>query len=138
LLTLGIGCDLLVLLDPFLELTNRLSASSYVTCSMIIPGLQRLINILHLYESENHNLFMHDLAITMANDLTDRTKKYFNYFYLIVASTFMDPRYKKFKFIKDQYDRDILHFKEKIVKIIIILKYLKNILGYATIYRRLP
>ncbi len=38
---------------------------------------------------------------------------------LMIAATFLDPRYRNLKFIKNQYDRDIASFKAH--------KYIKNI-----------
>jgi hypothetical protein len=108
----GIGEDLECLLEPFLELTNIVSGSTYVTCSIVIPGVQRLIDIKHVYTSKNNNEFLDDLAVRMADDLEYRSKRYLSND-LMVAAPFMDPRYKKFKYIQDQDLRDLLQFRAK-------------------------
>ena len=46
----------------------------------------------------------------MFASLYERTKGHFNNV-LMLASTFMDPRYRSFKFIKDQSERDLAKFK---------------------------
>jgi hypothetical protein len=108
----GIGEDLIELLDPFLELTNILSCASYGTCSVVLPGVQYIIDWLHNYESRNINHFMRELAVDMAKDLYDRSRPFFKN-QLFIAASFLDPRYKKFKFIKSQFERDFLHSMAK-------------------------
>lgn len=54
---------------------------------------------------------------------------------LMIAATFLDPRYRNLKFIKNQYDRDIASFKaHKYIKNIYMSKfryYLNNILSIS-------
>jgi hypothetical protein len=108
----GIGEDLVELLDPFLKLTEVLSGSEYVTCSVILPGVSFLIKQLRNFQSKNMNMFMHSLAESMADDLEERAKPYFAN-QLLIASTFLDPRYKKFKFVSCPEKRDAMFFKAK-------------------------
>ena len=42
--------DLIVLLDPFLEMTKLVSGSKYVTVSVVLPAITRLLECLVLYE----------------------------------------------------------------------------------------
>ena len=48
----------------------------------------------------------------MFNDLSDRTKIHFEN-PIMLAATFMDPRFRSFKFIKDQSDRDLALYRAK-------------------------
>jgi len=56
------------------------------------------------------NEFLSDISGKMFESLYERTKGHFNNV-LMLASTFMDPRYRSFKFIKDQSERDLAKFK---------------------------
>jgi hypothetical protein len=58
------------------------------------------------------NDFIKDIARLMFDDLESRTISNFNNL-LMLASTFMDPRYRSFRFIKDQNQRDLATFKAK-------------------------
>ncbi len=59
----------------------------------------------------------------MFNDLADRTEKHFDN-PIMLAATFMDPRYRSFKFIKDQDDRDKATFRAQ--------SYIKSLHGQDT------
>ena len=48
----------------------------------------------------------------MHDDLFDRTRDYFNNS-MVIAATFLDPRYKKLKFIKDEKERAVTIAKAK-------------------------
>ena len=52
---LGIVEDLILLLDPFLEMTKMVSGSKYVTSSIVLPSITRLLECLKLYSSNNGN-----------------------------------------------------------------------------------
>ncbi len=54
---LGIIEDLISLLDPFLEMTKLVSGSKFVTSSIVLPAITRLLECLRLYSSKNGNLF---------------------------------------------------------------------------------
>ena len=56
----------------------------------------------------------------MFNSLSDRTKDHFKNA-LMLAATFMDPRYRSFRFIKDQEERDMAKFKA--------MAYIKGVYG---------
>lgn len=97
--------DLIQLLKPFQELTVFISASQYVTSSIVLPAVTRLMEVLILYESNNGTTFLSDLAVRMHDDLKDRTKTYFDN-KLLLAATYMDPRYRSLLFIKDNNTRN--------------------------------
>ena len=113
--------DLIVLLNPFKELTLLISASTYVTSSIILPAVSRLIQVLQSYESLHKNDSIENLGLSMKVDLIDRTTKYFNN-KLLLAATFMDPRYRSFQFIKDEQKRDKSLFEAS--------AYIKNLYKY--------
>lgn len=52
---LGIVEDLILFLDPFLEMTKMVSGSKYVTSSIVLPTITRLLECLKLYSSNNGN-----------------------------------------------------------------------------------
>jgi hypothetical protein len=47
---LSIVEDPIKLLDPFLEMTKLVSGSKYVTISVVLPAITRLLECLELYE----------------------------------------------------------------------------------------
>ena len=67
-------------------------------------GVTRLLEILQLFESKFNNHFIEELAIEMHNDLEDRTKEYFSN-PLVICATYLDPRYRRFSFVKDDTKR---------------------------------
>ena len=69
--------DLLHLLQPFFQFTKIMSASKYVTITVVIPGITRLLEILQIYESEYNNTDIENLAKLMKEDLEQRTKCFF-------------------------------------------------------------
>jgi hypothetical protein len=83
-----------------------MSGTKYVTISLILPGITRLLEILHLFESKYENKKIENLAIKLHDDLFDRTREYFNNS-IVIAATYLDKRYRNFQFIKDQKERDI-------------------------------
>ena len=97
--------DLIQLLQPFHEITKLLSASEYVTSSIMLPAVTRLSSCLKDFESIHGNNFVNEIAASMRKDLETRTKTYFEN-PLLVAATFMDPRYRNLKFIASQEKRD--------------------------------
>jgi hypothetical protein len=98
------------LLDPFLHLTRILSGSTYVTSSIILPGVSKLIEVLSNFKSKNEHEFMETLAKSLAKDLAARSKAYFKN-PLLLAATYMDPRYRKFSFVNEAPERDAMLFK---------------------------
>jgi hypothetical protein len=115
---LNIVEDFIVLLKPFQELTVLISASTYVTSSIVLPAITRLTEVLHLYTSSHRFSFLDDLAVKMSDKLEDRCKAFFENS-LLLASCFMDPRFKSLKFIKDQNKRDKALFDA--------MTYIKNV-----------
>ena len=97
--------DLIQLLKPFQELTVLISASQYVTSSIVLPAVTRLMEVLMLYEASNGTAFLQDLAVKMHDDLKDRTKTYFDN-KLLLTATYLDPRYRSLLFIKDENIRN--------------------------------
>ena len=85
--------DLIELLQPFYQLTEKMSGTKYVTISTVLPGVTRLLEILQIYKSKFDNHEIEKLAIIMHDDLFDRTQDYFNNS-MVIAATFLDPRYK--------------------------------------------
>jgi len=97
--------DLIRLLQPFKELTILISASDYVTSSIVLPAITRLMECMQMFESNHGLFFIQNLAVRMHDNLVDRTRPYFKN-NLLLAATFLDPRYRSLMFIKDQNDRD--------------------------------
>lgn len=118
---LNIVEDFIVLLKPFQELTVLISGSFYVTSSIVLPAITRLTECLHIYESSHGLSFINKLAISLSDKLEQRSKPYFKNRLLITAS-FLDPRYRSLKFIKDQTDRDRALFDAS--------QYIKNIYNH--------
>ena len=104
--------DLVHLLLPFFQFTKIMSGSQYVTISVVIPGITRLLEILQIYESRFNNKEIEDLAKIMKNDLEDRTEIFFTNS-MVISATFLDPRYRRFHFIKDQNQRESFVNKTK-------------------------
>ncbi|RNA33178.1 zinc finger BED domain-containing 4-like [Brachionus plicatilis] len=100
------------LLKPFWHITKLLSRSNYVTCSVVYASVIRVPEILMIYESSHGFAFLEDLAKEMYNDLMDRCDVFFDND-LITAASFLDPRFKKFHFVKDDKKRDKLLSKAK-------------------------
>jgi hypothetical protein len=82
-----------------------MSGSKYVTISVVLPRVTRLLEILQIYESKFGYKDIQDLAIHMYNDLEERTKEHFTN-PMVICATFLDPRYRKFHFIKDEKERE--------------------------------
>ena len=116
-----------------------------MTISIVLPSVTRLLECLKLYEPSkgwlvffnskllNHllikikkkgNEFLKEIAEDMFTSLNTRTSKHFSNS-LMLAATFMDPRYRSFKFIKDQSERDLGMFRAQ--------KYIKTV--YSDLYR---
>ncbi len=115
---LNIVEDFIVLLKPFQELTVLISASTYVTSSIVLPAINRLTECLHLYTSSHGFRFLDDLAVKMSDKLEERSQNYFKNS-LLLASCFIDPRFKSLKFIRDQNKRDKALFDA--------MTYIKNV-----------
>ena len=104
--------DLVHLLLPFYQFTKIMSGSKYVTISIVIPGITRLLEILQLYESQYSNVEIEKLARSMKDDLEERTKFFFTN-PMVISATFLDPRYRKFHFIKDDIEKQTFISKAK-------------------------
>jgi hypothetical protein len=63
-----------------------------------------LLEILQLYKSKHLNDKVENLAIKMHDSLYDRSREYFNN-QKITGATFLDPRYRNLRFIKDDHER---------------------------------
>ena len=86
---LGVIEDMIVLLEPFYEVFKLLSASTYVTSSINLPAVTRLLGCLQIYESKNGNSFIQFyLAIKMHDNLEDRSSIYFQN-NIFLAATFL-------------------------------------------------
>jgi hypothetical protein len=90
--------DLVQLLLPFFLFTELMSGSNYVTILVVMPGVTRLLEILQLFESKFNNEFIEELSVNMHDDLERRTTEYFSN-PLVICATYLDPRYRQFKFI---------------------------------------
>ena len=62
---LGILEDLIHLLLPFYQFTEIMSGTKYVTISVVIPGVTRLLEILQIFESKFGNTDIEKLAMQM-------------------------------------------------------------------------
>ena len=110
--------DIIELLEPFNELTKLISGSEYVTSSLILPSVTRLMEILQLFVSKDDNKTIESIAYEMFIDIEKRTSDYFNK-EILIASSFLDPRFKSFNFFKDDKERDKKKF--------LALNYIKKI-----------
>ena len=106
---ISLGEDLVELLAPFQDLIRLMSSSTYVTSSVIIPAVSRFITILAVYESKN-NPFIIDVATQMREDLSERAEEAYFKNPLLLAATYMDPRYRSFTFISDANERGLKIF----------------------------
>lgn len=88
--------DLCTLLAPFYEFTKRLSSTKYVTISVVLPALTHLMDILNVIEFSD---LLKPIGESLYVDLEHRSAQYFASD-VILAATFMDQRFKKFRFIK--------------------------------------
>ena len=93
--------DLIELLLPFFQFTEMMSGTKYVTISIALPGITRLLEILQIYKSKFNNKEIGVLAIQMHDDLAVRTCAHFEN-EMVIAVTYLDPRYRKFTFVKDE------------------------------------
>ena len=88
--------ELITLLEPFNDFTKRLSATKYVTISVVFPALTHLMDILNVIDLSE---LIKPIAEFLFVDLHNRSAQYFTKD-VILAATFMDQRFKKFLFIK--------------------------------------
>ncbi len=72
---------------------------------MIASAIQR-VECMQMFESNHGLFFIQNLAVRMHDNLVDRTRPYFKN-NLLLAATFLDPRYRSLMFIKDQNDSSI-------------------------------
>jgi hypothetical protein len=75
-----------------------------------------LLTIFAIHECDNEQV--NAIARRLHHDFSSRTEAYFKNISCITA-TYLDPRYKKFKFIADTNERDAMIFKAK--------QYIKNL-----------
>lgn len=95
--------DLIKLLVPLKEATRIVSASDYVPSSTILPVVTYLLEFLHLFSSEINEV--ETIARQMHDELSERSTAYFKG-KIILAASFMDPRYRTLEFIKSAGERD--------------------------------
>ncbi len=62
------------------------------------------MEVLMLYSSPNGNHELEEIAQSMHDDIFERSSVYFKN-PLLLAASYMDPRYRSFLFIKDQNQR---------------------------------
>jgi hypothetical protein len=67
---------LIILLSPFKKFTDLISGSSYVTSSIIIPGVSKLLDFLDSYKLKEQDI-VSIAAKKMFVALKDRSKVYF-------------------------------------------------------------
>jgi hypothetical protein len=60
------------------ELSELMSGVKYVTASIIQPAITRLLEILQIYSSKYGDKKIEELAKLMHDDLSGRTREYFN------------------------------------------------------------
>ena len=118
--------DLIELLLPFFQFTEMMSGTKYVTVSIVLPGVTRLLEILQIFKSKFNNKEIEQLSIKMHDDLADRTRAHFDN-QMVIAATYLDPRYKKFRFVKDEVDRDRMIKKaQNYIKSTYLTKFQQN------------
>ena len=91
------------LLEPLKDLTTSLSASKYVTISLLYPAIYNLIN----YEFPNMT-FKNESIIALLEDLLYSLKNRFKLVLeddFFVVATYLNFRFKKFEFIKDKLEQ---------------------------------
>lgn len=88
--------ELVEILNPFEECTRLLSGRNYVTVSLILPSLSRLLDILNIIEPTR---LLEPIVSELIRSLDERSKVYFKQ-EIILAATFLDPRHRKFKFVR--------------------------------------
>ena len=98
------------LLEPCQEFTTAISGKSYSTISIVLPYLTRLLEIFGQFKCKNKSITK--LARNFFDDLTDRSQVFFDHT-LVITATFLDHRFKKFKFVKDQSQRELFLKKAK-------------------------
>lgn len=106
--------ELLTVLEPFYDFTERLSGSKYVTCSIIISTYFLLVQCLDSFKSNSCHSEIEIIVEKLKTSLIERCGCYLNKIEILTA-TFLDPRFRNFRFINDVHERS---------------KYLKNVTLY--------
>lgn len=84
-------------------MTVSLSGRDYITISILFPFIYNLVN----FQLKNINLKIEDVR-AVKDELIESLNKRFLYIFqndIFLASTFLDFRFKKFEFIKNQNER---------------------------------
>ena len=95
--------DLCLILKPIKQLTVSLSGRDYITISILFPFIYNLVN----FQLKNINLKIEDVR-AVKDELIESLNKRFLYIFqtdIFLAFTFLDFRFKKFEFIKNQNER---------------------------------
>lgn len=88
--------QLCAILKPFHEFTLQMSQTKFATISIILPALTRLKEILHcLVLPANLDI----IAKELHSCLETRSAAYYSNI-LVLAATYLDPRHRRFRFIK--------------------------------------
>jgi len=90
---IGIIEDLIELLDPFLEMTTLVSGSKYVTISIVLPAINRLLECLKLFHPSSGNEFLKVVAENMYESLRRRTCLHQRDLAMFRASTYIKSLY---------------------------------------------
>ena len=106
--------ELVIVLEPFYEFTEKLSGSKYVTSSIIIPTYFLLLRCLDSFYETSLQKETQDTIESLKSSLISRCSCYLNKIEILTA-TFLDPRFRSFRFFSD--------VKEK-------AKYLANVTQY--------
>lgn len=92
--------ELVNVLQPFYDFTENLSGSKYVTCSIIIPTYYLIIQNMDLLKDSTTNNDINNVIDDLKASLTSRGSCYVQKIELLTA-TYLDPRFRNFKFISD-------------------------------------
>ena len=69
--------ELIDLLEPIFDITLLLGGSKYVSCSVILPAVTKLIEYFSSFQSAPTNITINSMAKIMKENLVKRTKEYF-------------------------------------------------------------
>ena len=111
--------DLIDCLQFFYQMTVKLSGQNYVTCSFIIPCLKSSqVAMKALCENDDDNS---EFKIQIASALKRSVNFYIDEFgffkdSFLMASTFLDPRVRKFKKFKEKESQNAINNAKKYIK----------------------
>ena len=90
--------ELIDLLEPIFYITLLLGGSKYVSCSVILHSVTKLIEYFSSFKSASTNITINSMAKIIKESLVKRTKEYFEIDELYAAS-YLDPRFRSFFFV---------------------------------------